>query len=551
MSSILPDSGAPASAQTPSTQTSATTPEPAPAPFTPVPGVTAGFVPPTPVPIPDLNSIPTTRIDPPLDIDRGLTDIQKSLLLAHLVRCPEVANLCYGRLREDMFDYFDNRAFLACYRIAILHKQRYGSLPSRCQFEADMEVMFRDEFCGPDTTEPARDLFHYVYDTVREDDLNPAIGIDLAELHMKHRAVTHLGSQLRFADVRRGEHVEIVQEINETLSNSVLSNSFDGVIINVMDLTTPEARVVDPPRLRTGFEVLDQVLGGGMKPGEFIGVLGSVGSGKTAFAIQAGVSVARTGINVLHLTYETPAVPQLRDRVWAHLAETSIGNISRNAPVEGCAINPQYLQRVAAATASVATTHRIVDMTGKRVNGKTYGFGGVREVRDLVEGMITTGWRPGLVVIDWLGRLATLYRAEYSEKFKSKVVNQWEVINTAMNDLRDLSNQHGCAILITQQVSTDAGSSPRHTPSEYDVDGSKKFPHLLDSCLIIDKPLRREDGITRLHQPKGRNHGQEMIWVRYLSEESRFANLAGQNYTYGVNEQNERCWRPVDQADVV
>ncbi|MCL6608230.1 MAG: AAA family ATPase, partial [Geminicoccaceae bacterium] len=68
-----------------------------------------------------------------------------------------------------------------------------------------------------------------------------------------------------------------------------------------------------PPRLSTGIEELDRVLGGGLVPGSAILLGGDPGIGKSTLTLQAAAALARAGERVVYLSGEE-SVEQIRLR---------------------------------------------------------------------------------------------------------------------------------------------------------------------------------------------------------------------------------------------
>ena len=80
----------------------------------------------------------------------------------------------------------------------------------------------------------------------------------------------------------------------------------------------------------TGFEGVDQYLGGGLRPAELTVIAARPGMGKTAIAINIAAQVAETGKRVLILSLEM-TLTQLAQRLLASQARVQISNI-RGAP---------------------------------------------------------------------------------------------------------------------------------------------------------------------------------------------------------------------------
>lgn len=83
-----------------------------------------------------------------------------------------------------------------------------------------------------------------------------------------------------------------------------------GRTIPLTDLATEEA---PPPRVRSGMEEFDRVLGGGLVPASAILVGGDPGIGKSTLLLQATASFARNGVKCLYISGEEAAA-QVRMR---------------------------------------------------------------------------------------------------------------------------------------------------------------------------------------------------------------------------------------------
>lgn len=83
-----------------------------------------------------------------------------------------------------------------------------------------------------------------------------------------------------------------------------------GRTITLTDLSTEEA---PPPRIGSGIDELDRVLGGGLVPSSAILVGGDPGIGKSTLLLQAAASFARSGVKCLYISGEE-ASAQVRMR---------------------------------------------------------------------------------------------------------------------------------------------------------------------------------------------------------------------------------------------
>jgi circadian clock protein KaiC len=83
------------------------------------------------------------------------------------------------------------------------------------------------------------------------------------------------------------------------------------LILCLLDITR-EDRPVEIPKVRTGIKGFDQITGGGLPRKRTTLVLGSPGSGKTVFALQALVSGAKNGEPGIFIAFEEP-MQQVRE----------------------------------------------------------------------------------------------------------------------------------------------------------------------------------------------------------------------------------------------
>ncbi|MGH6918350.1 MAG: AAA family ATPase, partial [Geminicoccaceae bacterium] len=80
-----------------------------------------------------------------------------------------------------------------------------------------------------------------------------------------------------------------------------------------LELVGLRGATATPPRLVTGIEELDRVLGGGLVQGSAILIGGDPGIGKSTLALQAGAALARAGAAVAYVSGEE-SIDQIRLR---------------------------------------------------------------------------------------------------------------------------------------------------------------------------------------------------------------------------------------------
>ncbi|HEX6011170.1 MAG TPA: AAA family ATPase, partial [Geminicoccaceae bacterium] len=80
-----------------------------------------------------------------------------------------------------------------------------------------------------------------------------------------------------------------------------------------LDLVALEGAAAPPPRLASGIDELDRVLGGGIVPGAALLIGGDPGIGKSTLMLQAAAAIARGGSEAVYVSGEE-SVDQIRLR---------------------------------------------------------------------------------------------------------------------------------------------------------------------------------------------------------------------------------------------
>ena len=114
-----------------------------------------------------------------------------------------------------------------------------------------------------------------------------------------------------------------------------------GRTIPLSDLATAEP---PPPRIASGVEELDRVLGGGLVPASAVLVGGDPGIGKSTLLLQATAAYARQGLSCLYVSGEE-ASAQVRMRAAAHelvtfakrrgVAVILVGHVTKDGQIAG------------------------------------------------------------------------------------------------------------------------------------------------------------------------------------------------------------------------
>lgn len=119
-------------------------------------------------------------------------------------------------------------------------------------------------------------------------------------------------------------------------------------VIADVDLALRSGSALSSVPFRTGFELLDSALGGGIRPGELVLVGGAQGLGKTVLALQMARNIAAAGGDAIYLCYEHSERVLLE-----RLIALEAGLLADDTGEE-----PPTLQQISAALTSGAYGHR-------------------------------------------------------------------------------------------------------------------------------------------------------------------------------------------------
>ena len=95
--------------------------------------------------------------------------------------------------------------------------------------------------------------------------------------------------------------------LEESLSEASSGNRFQGLTNSIPRQKLVSINAEDSPRLPTGIEELDRVLGGGLVPGGVVLLGGDPGIGKSTLLLQALAELSAKGVDVLYSSGEESA----------------------------------------------------------------------------------------------------------------------------------------------------------------------------------------------------------------------------------------------------
>lgn len=256
----------------------------------------------------------------------------------------------------------------------------------------------------------------------------------------------------------------------------------------------------------TYIDWLDQMLGGGVAPGELIGVLAPPGGGKTTLAMQIceGQITAGEAVDYIQTEQSLEFEPDMTIRLMAlamRISKNTLGAYDWLEENKGSPEVPQEVwERIDAFKDDWNRLFRFWDQTSNKQPLVTLDtlFEPMRQYLQTEEG----AQRPKIIVLDWWGLLRDRLISGSPEASRGDAASR-RLSRIWMQDLRNYGKEVGAGIIVTHQLAGSvAGKSSKYAPTGHDAAEDKSFPNLMDLNFTISKADR--DGRLRLSSDKAR-----------------------------------------------
>lgn len=354
---------------------------------------------------------------------------------------------------------------------------------------------------GQDPT-PYQGAFHQLVDRIFNYDVsNALVGKDLFQQLLDERRVKP--AIARYSDDNVAEYVE--QLSNLVRSTRIIKSSGVGG-------DRLESMLVGNDHITSGVRFIDEMLNGGPRPGNIIGLLAIPSGGKTTLCIQMAVSVARQGMNSVYLNYETELEGEWAERLYAQIAHVPISAVEGKTPDE---IDPAVREKYARYAKEYG--HRI--MAYNMCGSEGDGFGGFNELFAVCDACRRDLQRRGeklhYVFIDWLGAMIDNYCSNHGLD-SSKT---YPYYGQFMSQFRSYSNKHGIVFVVAHQLnSTEANKAPGSLPSFANAaEAGSSFSRLTTTTFAFGRMTNFEDrnNMCWVLSGKSRNQapGQKVIYL--------------------------------------
>lgn len=286
-----------------------------------------------------------------------------------------------------------------------------------------------------------------------------------------------------------------------------------------------DARLLDPqssaPLWPTGFPLLDQELGGGLRGGTLNLFAGAQGEGKTTFALQMARSCARSGRPVLFLSFELEAEALLQKIISAEAAEATTSSMPLSVRQVRAAFEAAdgrdggLPERLGEHVGGVEALTAVSDYAARlHIHRSTTTQTSLDVIAAAVKDVTALHGVPPLVVVDYLQKVRA-----------PDHLTEEEQVTHVTERLKDLSIEFECPV-VAISASDRAGLEPGTRMRARNMRGSTSLAYEADVVLILSN---KADVVARHHLVYGANNGEHFKgWSVVTVEKNRSGRTGGE-----------------------
>lgn len=248
----------------------------------------------------------------------------------------------------------------------------------------------------------------------------------------------------------------------------------------------------------TGFELLDDALGGGLRAGALNLLAGSQGEGKTTFALQVARETARSGRPVVFFSFELEAEVLLQKLVALEaasvVADSPISVYQVRAAFEGHDdMSGGLPERLGRFPGGIDALGIVSDYSENLlVHRSTTTSTTLEVIHRTVKDVLAEHGQPPLVVVDYLQKVRPREHME-----------EEQAVTHVTERLKDVSIEFQCPVLAIS-ASDRAGLEPGQRMRARNMKGSTALAYEADVVLIL---ANKADIVARHHLMYAANNG--------------------------------------------
>lgn len=417
-----------------------------------------------------------------------MSEQELELLLAHLIRCPEVIIAALDKLNPELF----SGPYEVPYRLMWMLAQDYYITHRETMSKLYMVPQLKSRVAmAPELLQFAQkldDLVNWIY-SAEISDFNASAGKNLLQQFLDERVFKAAVATNTF------DPSSTLEALSKIFSTTRVNNNN---VVNVFDFTNPDMNEMQTPSRATGCTVFDRLTDGGWRPRHMTGILAPFGGGKTLLTLDLAVNTAKQKVNVLVCQYEQNVMQSIRPRVWSNATQIPTKVFAENKLNQ---LDKAILQKLSDVSGIGQFLH-FVDLSTPPA-----GVGGAMEIENIVIDMQSRGCKPDMIIIDWLGLLVRHYLMAKNLPFET---HAYSCFDEMIARLRKIANTYNSEVVITHQLNATAGAKGAGSrASMYDSANYKAFAAVMDTCIMISK--HTDDGFALIYSDKNRGARDECV----------------------------------------
>jgi replicative DNA helicase len=277
--------------------------------------------------------------------------------------------------------------------------------------------------------------------------------------------------------------MEELAEHRRTMSQTVAD------VLTQLDQRLRSGQELDVRTVSTGFDVLDDVLGGGLRSGELVLVGGPPGVGKTIAALQWARSIARSGSRAVYACYEHEPTTLL-----VRLLALEAGEAARDDDPfaralsrlmeEGDASGQGLDAVLAGHPGGVEALRRVQSYADRLILVRASGaHTRVDELQAIIAANQQAG-EPMVLLVDYLQKIP----------IQPEAINEAEKVTRTVEAMKDLALEHHIPVVLLSAVDADGLRANRLRL--YHLRGSSAIAFESDVVLMLNS---KERAVSKVH----------------------------------------------------
>lgn len=437
------------------------------------------------------------------------------LLLAHLLRCPQVYSAGRQQLSPELFDGGSELAYRCIWQCAMDYNDQYSNLPPKGALSAlAVNLALGIDGLPPTVVDEINDILDWVFGSeLPDEDLVPDCALDLLRTFLMDRKI---GKKLTYATTAAGDGTlpDLPKFITSLMKEMQVISSVQS---HPSGLVVPEFwnnNELQP--VPSGISLLDSKMGGGAKPGETNVILAPTGVGKTLLSIQLLASqaalqqalednkIVKPGLCVM-ISYEADhkelqaraisygaKIPQKRLVECKEFTELTTSTTMLPYEKKQQALLLREGKRVRGEQARIADAAewmnkymRLVDFSGSTAEGPPRGFNGISEIPPILDHYQQESGMPiKLVVIDWAGMAVTRWILHGGGSLDKQLTVELSSFVQTVGE--KIAKPFDCSAWVTHQVTGQANKrSPAATMNHADASRCSAFADFAGFAFVF------------------------------------------------------------------